>query len=74
MQDAELLAKRPSDNEQWFNYSGQIGQVFDQLPNRPLSPLPDFPPLKWRGPSASLVALIGEGAYGLKRQRGKDKP
>jgi len=32
MQDAELLANDPSDNEQWFHQHGQIGKVFDKLP------------------------------------------
>src|ERR1017187_3526359 len=31
VQDAELLAKRPSDNEQWFDQSGYIWKINDQL-------------------------------------------
>src|ERR1019366_291219 len=31
VQDAELLAKRPSDNKQWFNHSGYIWKISDQL-------------------------------------------
>ena len=38
MQDAELLAKRPSDNEQRFDQRSQVGQVFDQLPDAGLEP------------------------------------
>src|SRR6516165_6792035 len=33
MQDAELLAKHPPDNEQRFHQYGQIGKVFDKLPD-----------------------------------------
>src|SRR5712671_4717813 len=31
MQDAELLANDPPDNEQWFHQLGQIGKVLDKL-------------------------------------------
>ena len=33
MQDAELLAKHPPDSEQRFHQYGQIGKVFDKLPD-----------------------------------------
>jgi SAM-dependent methyltransferase len=33
MQDAELLAKCPSDNEQRFDQCSQVGQVLDELPD-----------------------------------------
>jgi hypothetical protein len=38
MQNAELLAKRPSDNEQWFDQCRQVGQVLDELPDACLKP------------------------------------
>jgi len=31
VQDAELLAKHPPDNEQRFNQNGQIREILDQL-------------------------------------------
>jgi len=31
MQDAELLAKHPSDNQQRFDQNRQVGQVLDKL-------------------------------------------
>ncbi len=33
MQDAELLANDPPDNEQRFHQHGQIGEVLDKLPD-----------------------------------------
>jgi hypothetical protein len=33
MQDAELLANYPPDNEQRFHQHGQIGKVLDKLPD-----------------------------------------
>jgi len=33
MQDPELLANYPPDNEQRFHQHGQIGKVLDKLPN-----------------------------------------
>src|SRR5450631_3984069 len=38
VQDAELLAKRPSDNEQWFDQSGYICKIRDQLSDACLEP------------------------------------
>ena len=38
MQDAELFAKRPSDNEQRFDQRRQVGQVLDKLPDSGLEP------------------------------------
>src|SRR5260370_8323121 len=31
MQDDDLFAQRPPDNEQWFDQNGQVGEVLDQL-------------------------------------------
>ena len=31
MQDAELLAKDPPDNQQRFDQDGQVGEVLDKL-------------------------------------------
>ena len=31
MQDDDLFAERPPDNEQWFDQNGQVGKVLDQL-------------------------------------------
>ena len=36
MQDAELLANHPPDNEQRFHQYGQIGKVFDKLLDAPI--------------------------------------
>jgi hypothetical protein len=33
MQDADLFAKHPPDNEQRFDQNGQVGQVLDKLLN-----------------------------------------
>ena len=38
MQDAELLAKCPSNNEQRFDQRRQVGQVLDELPDASLEP------------------------------------
>ena len=31
MQDDDLFAYRPPDNEQWFDQLGQVGEVLDQF-------------------------------------------
>jgi hypothetical protein len=31
MQDDDLFAQRPPDNEHWFDQLGQVGKVLDQL-------------------------------------------
>jgi hypothetical protein len=31
MQDDDLLAQHPPDNEQWFDHAGQVGDIRDQL-------------------------------------------
>ena len=33
MQDAELLAKCSSNNEQWFDQRSQVGNVLDEFPD-----------------------------------------
>jgi hypothetical protein len=38
MQDSELLAKHPSDNQQRFNQNRQVGQVLDKLLDARLEP------------------------------------
>ena len=38
MQDDDLFAERPPDNEQWFDQNGQIGKVLDQLLDARLEP------------------------------------
>ena len=34
VQDADLLAKYPPDNKQWFDQHGQIGEILDKLVDR----------------------------------------
>ena len=47
MQDDDLFAKYPPDNEQWLDQLGQVGEVLDQLLDPRLElHLPDHSDLK----------------------------
>ena len=60
MQDDDLFAKYPPDNEQWLDQRGQVGEVLDQLLDPRLEP--ESSPSTSRTPRAALyprLAFIG---------------
>jgi hypothetical protein len=63
MQDAELLANDPPDNEQRFHQRGQIGEVLDKLPDTRLElDRPDHADLETEvAQGGTQVVLDGNG-------------
>src|SRR6478736_3416960 len=59
MQDTELLAKRPSNNEQRFDQRRQVGQVLDELSDAGLEPhRPNHPDLETEVAQSTAQVVI----------------
>jgi hypothetical protein len=68
VQDAELLAKRPSDNEQWFNHSGYIWKISDQLSDACLEPdLAHYTHLEAEVAQSTTQIIVDGDGLGLKQ-------
>jgi hypothetical protein len=67
MQDHELLAEHPPDNEQWFDQHGQVGQVLDQLPdaasNFTVPTMPTLRPKLRKVPRSSFSMAIPAAVF-----------
>ena len=63
MQDDDLFAECPPDNEQWFDQLGQVGEALDQLVDAGLElHLPDHSDLEAEvTQSTAQVVLNGDG-------------
>ena len=70
MQDTELLAKRPSNNEQRFDQRRQVGQVLDELSdaasNLTVPTIPTLRPKLRKVPRKSLSMAIAFDCSNLR--------